>query len=126
MSARRGLQRLITRDPASGGELIVTRLECPSSGVAIEGPFSLGWIGYLSPDQLEFVGILLRNRSNVQRVAAELGVSYNTARARLDDIVTALGGTADEEDRPSRAEVIARVAAGEISAEEAAVILRGA
>lgn len=122
---RRGLQRLITRDPASGGELIVTRLECPSSGVAIEGPFSLGWIGHLSPDQLDFVGVLLRNRSNVQRVAAELGVSYNTARARLDDIVTALGGTAEEDDRPSRTDVIAKVASGELSAEEAAVLLRG-
>lgn len=125
MSGRRGLQRLITRDPASGGELIVTRLECPSSGVTIEGPFALGWIGRLTPDQLEFVGVLLRNRSNVQRVAAELGMSYNTARARLDDIVGALGGQPDDEERPSRADIIARVSSGELSPDEAARLLRG-
>ncbi len=38
---------LITRDPVSGGEMIVTRLECPESGIVIEGRFSLGWIGRL-------------------------------------------------------------------------------
>ena len=125
MSARRGLQRLITHDPSSGGEFIVTRLECPESGVALEGPFSLGWISRLSPDQLDFVGVLLQNRSNVQRVAAELGMSYNTARARLDEIVTALGGSPEEENRPSRAEIIAKVSSGELSPDEAASLLRG-
>src|SRR5215813_7475888 len=61
-SARRraGLPPLITRDPVSGGELIVTRLESPRSGVVIEGAFSLGWIGRLTPEQLEFAGLLVR------------------------------------------------------------------
>ncbi len=46
------MHQLITRDPVSGGELIVTRLECPDSGIVIEGQFSLGWIGRLSREQL--------------------------------------------------------------------------
>ena len=50
---------LITKDPVSGGELIVTRLECPESGIVIEGRFSLGWIGRLTREQLEFVEMLL-------------------------------------------------------------------
>src|SRR5579862_2780856 len=54
---------LITRDPVTGGELLVTRLEGPESGIAIEGRFSLGWIGCLTPEQLEFVGLLLHNRA---------------------------------------------------------------
>lgn len=129
MRRRDVLLRLITRDPASGRELIVTRLECPESGVAIEGAFSLGWIGALSPDQLEFVGVLLRNRGNVQRAAADLGMSYNTGRSRMDDIVRALGGQAEDEsaglDRPERAgaadrsSILDRLAAGEIDYEEA-------
>ena len=84
------MNRLLTRDPASGEELVVTRLWCPSSEVTIEGEFGLGWVGKLSPDQLDFVGLLLRARNNLQRLAAELGVSYNTARSRLDEIVDAL------------------------------------
>jgi hypothetical protein len=81
---------LPTRDPISGGELIVTRLECPQSGVVLEGRFSLGWIGALTPDQVEFAGQLMRHRGNVQRLAGELNVAYNTARGRLDGIVAAL------------------------------------
>jgi hypothetical protein len=86
------VNRLLTHDPASGAELVVTRLWCPASGVTIEGEFGLGWVGKLSPDQLDFVGLLLRARNNLQRLAAELGVSYSTARSRLDEIVAALGG----------------------------------
>src|SRR6476620_7025530 len=87
---RAGLQPLITRDPVSGGELIVTRLESPQSGIVIEGAFSLGWIGRLTPEQLEFVGHFVRSRGNAQKGAADLNIAYNTARNRLDDIVAAL------------------------------------
>ncbi|HLJ66276.1 MAG TPA: DUF2089 domain-containing protein [Chloroflexota bacterium] len=125
MKRRVGTYRLLTRDPASGEPLIVTRLECPASGVVIEGEFDLGWIGLLTPDQLDFVGGLLRNRGNVQRLATELGVAYNTARNRLDDIVQALGGPPDQEtDQVSRAVVLDRLATHEITPEEAIVLLR--
>jgi hypothetical protein len=119
------LYRLITRDPVSGGELIVTRLECPESGIVIEGRFSLGWIGRLTVEQLEFAGLLVRHRGNVQKVAAELGVAYNTARNRLDDVVAALGGPAEGEERPDRLEVLNRLAAGEIDFAEAMRLLKG-
>ena len=60
---------LITRDPVSGGELIVTRLECPESGIVIEGRFSLGWIGRLTVEQLEFAGLLVRHLPSYDEVA---------------------------------------------------------
>src|SRR2546423_15138810 len=111
------LLALITRDPATGGELIVTRLEGPESGVVIEGDFSLGWIGLLSPDQIDFVGLLLRHRANVQKVAAEIGISYNTARSRLDEIVAALGGGEIEPDKGG--EVLGALSSGDIDFQEA-------
>jgi hypothetical protein len=121
------MYRLITQDPASGGEMIVTRLECPQSGIVIEGEFGLGWLALLTPDQIDFVGQLLRNRGNVQKLATELGVSYNTARARMDEIVRALGAPAEEEEeeRKERSEVLDRLKAGEIAYEEALELLRG-
>jgi hypothetical protein len=119
---------LITRDPVSGGELIVTRLEAPHSGIVIEGAFSLGWIGCLTPEQLEFVGLLVRNRGNVQKVAADLDIAYNTARNRLDEIVTALGVPAEPVDsgqaREQRTAVLRRLAAGEITSDEALRLLK--
>jgi hypothetical protein len=119
------LQRLITRDPVSGGELIVTRLESPESGIVIEGVFSLGWIGRLTPEQLEFVGHLVRSRGNVQKVAADLNVAYNTARNRLDDIVAALGEPVERggEERERRTDVLRRLSEGEIGFDEAMRLL---
>ena len=120
-----GLQPLITRDPVSGGELIVTRLESPQSGIVIEGAFSLGWIGRLTPEQLEFVGHLVRSRGNVQKVAADLNIAYNTARSRLDEIVAALGESLErkEEERARRITVLQRLSAGEIEFDEALRLL---
>jgi hypothetical protein len=121
------LHPLITRDPVSGGELIVTRLESPQSGIVIEGAFSLGWIGRLTPEQLEFVGHLVRSRGNVQKVAADLNIAYNTARNRLDDIVTALEvpdkDAGEDQERERRTAVLRRLSQGEIDFDEAMRLL---
>lgn len=115
-----------TRDPITGGELVITRLEGVESGVVIEGEFTLGWLARLTPEQLEFVRLLVRNRGNVQKLAADLGVAYNTARARLDDIVTALGGPPETETPPPRASrraVLERLKNGEIDFQTAMRLL---
>ncbi len=117
------LNPLITRDPVTGGELIVTRLEGPESGVVIEGRFSLGWIGRLTPQQLSFVGLLVKHRGNVQRVAVELNVAYNTARNHLDDIVAALEHPPERKERPQPLDLLGRLEAGEISFEEVMELL---
>ena len=115
---------LITRDPVSGEEMIVTRLECPASGITIEGRFSLGWIGHLTREQLDFVELLVKYRGNIQKLAAELDVAYNTARSRLDEIVTALGGPPENDRRVDRRAVLDRLAAKEITVEEAMRLLK--
>ena len=116
---------LITKDPVSGGELIVTRLECPESGIVIEGQFSLGWIGRLTREQLDFVETLVKYRGNIQKLAAELDVAYNTARSRLDEIVTALGGTPEFDGRVDRRAILDRLASKEISVEDAMRLMKG-
>lgn len=116
---------LITRDPITGDELIVTRLEGPQSGIVIEGQFSLGWIGRLSREQLDFVELLVKNRGNIQKLAADLDIAYNTARSRLDEIVTALGGAPENDGRVDRRLILDRLAAKEITIEEALRQLKG-
>ena len=116
---------IITRDPVSGNELIVTRLESPQSGIVIEGQFSLGWIGRLTREQLDFVELLVKNRGNIQKLAQDMDVAYNTARSRLDEIVTALGGAPEGNGRADRRIVLDRLAAKEINVEEAMRLLRG-
>src|ERR1700680_231382 len=114
---------LITRDPVSGHELIVTRLESPKNGFVIEGQFDLGWIGRLTREQLDFVELLVKNRGNIQKLAADLDIAYNTARSRLDEIVTALGGAPENEHRVDRRQVLDRLAANEISVGERLALL---
>jgi hypothetical protein len=122
------------RDPFGRGPLVVTRLESPATGVAIEGRFTLGWLGRLTREQLDFVGVLLARRNNLQQLATDLGLSYNTVRARFDDIVEALEDPGHATPRPSgpepgkrpdRVEVLRRLASGEITADDAEAALRG-
>jgi hypothetical protein len=114
---------LPTRDPFGGGELVVTRLEGTESGVTFEGRFSLGWIGRLTPEQLELVGLLLARRNNLQRLATDLGIAYNTARNRFEEIVVALGAAPEAGARTARADVLRQVENGELTPEEAAALL---
>ncbi len=98
---------LITKDPVTGGELIVTRLECPESGILIEGKFSMGWIARLTPDQLAFVGLLVKHRGNLQKVAV----------AALEDLTVRKVAV-------NRMAVLERLSAGDLSFEEAMYLLR--
>ena len=118
------------RDPFDGGRLVVTRLENLETGTVIEGRFDLGWVGRLTREQLDFVGLLVRHRANVQRLAGDIGIAYNTARARLDEIVQAVGGSVAEDaaSDPSPAasvdEVLDGLASGAIDAARAIDQLR--
>ena len=99
------------------------------SGLVIEGAFSLGWIGRLTPEQLEFVGHLVRDRGNVQKVATDLDIAYNTARNRLDEIVAAITvdipgtGQGGGQEGERRIDVLRRLSEGEIEFDEALRLL---
>ena len=86
-----------------------------------------GGLGNLGKEQLEFVELMVKNRGNINGVASELKIAYNTARSRLDDIVAALGYVAppEENGRADRRTVLDRLAAKEISVEDAMKLLRG-
>ena len=126
---------LITRDPITGDELLVTRLEGASTGITVEGRFQFGWLGRLTAAQLEFVRLLALYRGNIQKVAADLGIAYNTARTRSDEIAAALNpsdaattmgdseATGDAIQR-SRLAVLDRVLDGELSVDDALRQLR--
>lgn len=119
----KSLNPLITHDPVNGDELIVTRLEGQRSGIVIEGRFSLDWMGRLTPQQLTFVGLLVKHRGNIQRLAAELNVAYNTARNHLDEIVAVLEYPPEYESTSEHSNVLEQLSKGEISFEDALDLL---
>jgi hypothetical protein len=94
------LHPVIGRCPVCGDELAVTRLHCGNCDTQIEGRFQLGRFQRLSADQLAFIEVFVKNRGIIKDVEAELGISYPTVRARLDDALRAMGFPAGGEDDP--------------------------
>ena len=124
------MYHVIGRCPVCEHTLEVTRLYCRHCDTALEGHFSLGRFYELAPEQLRFVETFVRCEGKLNRVQEELNLSYPTVRNRLHDVIRALGYEVDEEEGATvsaeiRQEVLAGVASGEISAEEAARRLRG-
>jgi hypothetical protein len=132
---------VIATCPVCQNELSITRLHCRSCGTTIEGEFGVGRFGRLSHEQLTVLESFLRSRGNLKEMERELGISYPTVRGRLDALVRALG-LADDGDVTAvvepetdvavggdpaidRRTILERLARHEISAEEAAVALRG-
>ncbi|MBA3943178.1 MAG: DUF2089 domain-containing protein [Herpetosiphonaceae bacterium] len=116
---------LLTRCPICGESLIATRLACESCHGAVEGHFDLGGLARLKRDHLQFVELLVKNRGNINGVANDLGVSYTTARSRMDDIVAALGYNTPVSPPAERLDVLARLERGELSPEVALDLLKG-
>lgn len=81
---------LPARDPVTGGDLVITELEGPESGITIRGRFEMPRFARLSPDQARYLETFLRCRGMLNSVEKELGISYPTARARLDAVLRAL------------------------------------
>ena len=120
---------VVGKCPVCGDTLAVTRLHCRSCDSALEGQFSLGRFYQLSPQQLAFVETFIRCEGKLTRVQSELGMSYPTARARLTDVVRALGYEVREEAEPvsveERKTILEQLAGGEITSEAAVQLLKG-
>ena len=81
----------LTACPVCAGILTVTRLHCARCDTAIEGRFAPGSFAALSAEQLGFVERFVRCEGKLKSMEAELGLSYPTVRARLHDVIRALG-----------------------------------
>lgn len=124
--------------PVCGDDLIVTRKGCRTCGSELAGEFeSCGYCG-LETSELDLLRVFLSSRGNLREVEKHLGVSYPTARARLDAVVEKLGFTTatgsesdpvEERDDTRSAgstpqeQILARVASGEIDSATAGALL---
>ena len=117
-------------DPLSGAQLYVSELTCDDSGIVIRGRFEIPRIAALDEDQASFLETFLRCRGMLNSVEKELGISYPTARARLDTVLGTLGLSPFKEDGQKRSKIaekkhkiLDQLEKGEITAEEAKVKL---
>ena len=122
------MERKLLQDcPVCGSTLKVQVLQCPSCNTRIEGSFEppQSRILYLSKKDLDFVEIFVRVRGNIKEMEKALGVSYPTVRGMLDGVIEKMGYPARRNvDPKKRKEIIDRLEKGEISADEAASLLK--
>lgn len=107
----------------TGGEpVIVERVRIRATGIAIEGAFDLPRLAQLTHDDQVFVAAFLRTHGSIKEMEVLFGVSYPTIKARLARLAAVLD-LIETDPAPSAAEVLDRLEAGEIDAEEAARLL---
>jgi hypothetical protein len=99
------MRPLVLKCPSCNGDLAVSKLHCHSCDITVEGDFSIPALLRLNRAQLDFVEVFLKNRGIIREVERELGVSYPTVRARLDEVLEAIGfnlASTPEDDRQER------------------------
>ena len=139
------MRKILESCPTCGGAFAVTELTCTVCDTVVRSHYSPCSFCRLSPEDMAFMLVFVRNRGNVKDMERELGVSYWTIRGRLNELITSMGldpgGEPGEDEvaaarsaEPARAtdsargaarrQVLERLRSGEISAEEAARQLR--
>ena len=106
----------------AGQAFVVERVRLLGKDIAIEGAFAPPQLARLSADDQVLVAAFVRSHGSIKEMEQMFGVSYPTIKARLNRIAGSLDFI-DESPAPARseirAEVLDRLARGEITAAEA-------
>jgi hypothetical protein len=107
-----------------GRPMVVERVRLPDRGIAVEGHFELPKLAQLAAEDQVFVAAFVRSHGSIKEMEQVFGVSYPTIKARLNRIAAMLE-LVEINPQPSRSEVLERLKAGEITADEAVAQLEG-
>ncbi len=97
------MNKVVSRCPVCGRELIAVRLKCENCDTVIENNFRLSRFDYLNDEDLAFVETFLRCRGSIKDVQGALGISYPTVRSKLDTVLKRMGLYEAGEEEKTRA-----------------------
>lgn len=123
-------KRIATYCPVCDGELLVSRLQCPDCDARIETSLPFDPLMLMPDDLRQFVLLFLKCRGNIREVEKHLGVSYPTVCKRLDAVNEYLSAPHKPSEAPARRkaashDILAQLERGEITAKQAADLLKG-
>jgi len=101
-----------------GRPMVVERVRLVERDIAIEGSFELPQLARLAMDDQVFITAFVRSHGSIKEMERIFGVSYPTVKSRLTRIADSLEFV-ETNPTPSKSEILARLQAGEITAEEA-------
>ena len=101
-----------------GQSILVERVRLVEKDIAIEGQFELPQLARLAMDDQIFITAFVRSHGSIKEMERVFGVSYPTIKSRLTRIANSLEFV-ETNPTPSKAEILARLQQGEISAEDA-------
>lgn len=87
------MAKVISKCPSCGGTLKIAVLRCSDCGMELHNDFQPGLFDTLTDEQVEFLISFLKQRGNMSALQTQLGISYPTAKKKLDDLLTALNLT---------------------------------
>ena len=99
------MSKLISKCPCCNGTLNITSLQCPDCGVELRNTFEQSTFDRLDEDQMNFLLSFLRYRGNLKSLQEEIGLSYPTAKKRLEELLVTLE-IAQEENNSAKQEVM--------------------
>lgn len=111
--------KLLSECPVCSSQLNALRLACKTCGTIIESEFELSRFESLNKEQLAFAEVFIKNRGIIKDVEKELGVSYPTVRAKLDEVIKSLGYEVKEESKSEVSEILDNLEKGNINIEDA-------
>ena len=123
------MSRIIDNCPYCNGLLKITEVSCPSCDISIAGKLFTSRLARLPLEQQRFLEKFILASGSLKAMSDELGMSYPTARARLSDVIRALGYEVREEAEPvsveERKTILEQLASGDITSEAAVQLLKG-
>lgn len=126
------MRKLLEMCPACAGELIVTQQTCVRCSTSVVGEFKPTIFARLSPENLAFLELFIKNKGNVKEMEREMGESYWAIRNRINEIIEELGlekknvepSEAMVDIKEQRQTILNRLDQGDISVDEATEMLK--
>jgi len=101
-----------------GQPIIIERVRLVEKDISIEGQFEFPQLARLALDDQVFITAFVRSHGSIKEMERIFGVSYPTIKSRLTRIANSLEFV-QTNPTPSKAEILARLQQGEITAEDA-------